>query len=260
MAGEVWVVPDDLPTWEPWIRAAFERWHQLLPVAFPRDLSWRSSPQWMTADEADAEAALLSLEEEEGRVTAELGARRLELAARATAAAVAGDAGARRLLTTQGSDLVVAVAAALRRIGFIVDDERDADTSRSDLLEDLMITDPDDEGWDALAEVRGYSGGAKGNDLQRIGRFVERFILKHHRPPSARWYIVSQQVGADPGSRRPPLVGSEDIDLFAEANGLIVETAELFELLRRLDRCELEPHAVRRALRCSSGVFNAIAV
>lgn len=258
--GEVWLIPQDVPDIVPWIRLAFERWHLMFPDRFPLDIGWRSRAEWWTAEEAAVEADLASLEETRAAVTAELDRRRLELVAAREAAAKAADAGPRRLLTAQGQDLVAAVTSTLRTFGFQVDDERDSDTTRSDLLEDLYITDPADPDWDALVEVRGYAGGAKGNDLQRIGRFVERFIVKHGRPPAARWYVVSQSVGDDPSGRRPPLGGSEDIPIFADAGGLVIETKELHMLLRMLETNSLSADEIRAALRKNTGIFDAAAL
>jgi hypothetical protein len=87
------------------------------------------------------------------------------------------------------------------------------------------------EGWTIIVEVRGYRGGARVNDLQRLGRFTTRFAAEHRRMPERQWYVVNHFVGATPNDH--PLVlaaNSDDVATFAEHDGLAVDTAELLRL------------------------------
>ncbi len=132
--------------------------------------------------------------------------RAAELEAAATQVHNDVDAGGRRPLTRQGDTLVDAVATTLRDLGFgvqIVDDELAANTAKR---EDLRVYQAGD-GWEALAAVRGYKGGASLNDLLRIERFVGLFLADEHRRPAAVWYVVNQFLTTDPDTRPKPLAG-----------------------------------------------------
>ena len=100
-----------------------------------------------------------------------------------------------------------------------------------DLLEDLQVTDPDELGWIALAEVRGYKGGAQLHDLLRIGRFVNRFLRATGDEPSRRWYIVNGFLDRDPSEREDPLRSDpSEVATFADDHGAVIDTRVLFKL------------------------------
>jgi hypothetical protein len=162
----------------------------------------------------------------------------------------------RRLLTAQGDDLRAEVISALKDIGFTVTDVDTEAAKKGDLLEDLRVTDPDSPGWIALAEVRGYGAGAKVSDLQRIGRFVERYIKAEGKPPSSRWYVVNHHIGWDPSIRPTPLASNrEEVELFSEVDGLVIDTRSLFTIRHEV-RTGLKTEALaRRSFRESRGWY-----
>ena len=125
-------------------------------------------------------------------------------------------------------------------------------------LEDLRVTDPDTS-WEALAEVKGYSGGGKTGDFQQIGRFVGIYQSQNNGSlPDATWYVVNQFLSRPPDTR--PLLmenQAEDVDVFAESfNGVLVDTRDLFVLCQRVARDELTKEEARRMLMSAQRRFS----
>lgn len=160
------------------------------------------------------------------------------------------------MLTAQGGELVTEVQAALEEIGFRVVDVDETQAPTGTLLEDLRIEDPGVNNWISLAEVRGYTGGAKVNDLQRIGRFVEHYIRTTGQPPSARWYIVNHNLNMDPSARPPVLAGgAEDVAIFEDADGLVIDTRVPFIVRDQVRTGAVELETARRMLREAKGIL-----
>ena len=164
---------------------------------------------------------------------------------RLKSAVEAADEYERALLTTQSDELKDAVLRALIEIGFIVVDA-DLDAKKDDHLEDLRISDPNESGWIALGEVKGYTKGAKTEALTQFLRFNARFVQENGRLPDACWYIVNQFLGRDPSSRQLALNGKDDdVKAFAAANGLVLDTRELFKLLSFVRKGSISPSDAR---------------
>lgn len=124
------------------------------------------------------------------------------------------------------------------------------------MLEDLRIQDSTNDGWIALAEVRGYASGAKVSDFQRIGRFAEHYIRTAGKEPSARWYIVNHNLNMDPSARPAVLAGSvEDITIFGESGGLVIDTRVLFAIRDQVRAGIAEPENARQAIREATGIL-----
>lgn len=253
---EWWWLPDETSNKEMWIAAAFSEWSKTDPDKFPPDPIWVERPQWQTKAEREAISSLTSLREERARVLADLDKRELELVQQYEGMRREADQRERRLLTAQGNDLVQEVQAALEEIGFKVQDVDVEQAPKGTLLEDLRIEDAEASDWIALAEVRGYTGGAKVSDLQRIGRFVEHYIRAEKKGPSARWYIVNHNLKMDP-SARPPVLGggAEDVAIFEDAGGLIIDTRVLFTIREQVRTGAVERAAARQSIRDAKGIL-----
>lgn len=155
------------------------------------------------------------------------------------------------MLTGTGDELVQAVAGALTRLGFVVED-RDAIGAR-EKLEDLRVRDGD---WIALCEVKGYTKGGSVTDMVKINRFVERYVRDTNAWPDARWYVVNQFKDRDPSSRMQLLRGQdEDVEGFAESNGLAIDTRSLFLLDKAVANGEIDKGKARTLLREAVGRF-----
>jgi hypothetical protein len=135
-------------------------------------------------------------------------------------------------------------------------------TKKGDRREDLRVAIPDRPGWTALVEVRGYKRGAQVNDLQRIGgRFRRRYLQETERDADKVWYVVNQYLGEEPDGRPPTFsYNQQDLETFAEDDGLVIDTVDLFRLLVALQRQEIEAGFARDRLIDASGRFDLATV
>jgi len=255
--GWCWALPHVPDRPELWLAAALQDWHERTPDRVPALPGWRSRLAWRTRREADALAALEALQTERDDALARYEQQEARLSAAADAAAAAADAEERRLLTAQGATLVEAVAVALRSLGFDVEDADSAPTPEgTPKVEDLRVRDPDDPTWTNITEVRGYKAGAKVSDLLRLARFAGLHAIRTGSIPLSRWYVVNQFFDDDPDTRRAPLAGSEDdIAVFAEDGGLVIDTRELFNLQQLVDDGTVAPAQARAHLRQARGAL-----
>lgn len=257
---EVWYLPvlaQDVDfDFAAWIEAAMLHWHEQDATRFPGPPDWTRSKDWMTHEELElqkqVEIARTELEQRVAELTTEVEARELAL----TEARDRHNREERILLTGQGEELVDAVHDMLHRLDFDVvdvDKERAAEDLKSGStrpkLEDLRVTDPETS-WRALAEVKGYVGGGKTSDFQKINRFVGIYQVQNGSPPDAVWYVVNQFLDRPP-NQRPLLMGgqAEDVEVFAQTvNGVLVDTRDLFAVARLVAAGELTKAEARRML------------
>jgi hypothetical protein len=269
--AEVWWLPVDESHAETfdfaaWISAALDAWHRDDPNRFPGPPDWARSKEWMTGEELQLRVAVEEAQAELERRQIELG-EKISAAESALAEAQARhDDEERILLTGQDDELVDAVHSALEGLGFDVEDidkkraeeDRDRGGRPRPKLEDLRVSDPDTS-WQALAEVKGYVGGGRTTDFQKIGRFVGIYQSQNNESlPDATWYVVNQFLRTPPDTR--PLLmeyQAEDVDVFAEtANGVLVDTRDLFVLCQRVARDELTKDEARRMLMSARRRFS----
>lgn len=174
------------------------------------------------------------------------------------------DAGDRRLIWGTGNDLTDRVASVLRGFGFDVED-RDvhAEQHQVNAMEDLRVTYPGapmdgDTGrpWVALAEVKGYTRGAKANDLNKIGKYVRNYVRENGAYPSKQWYVVNALLKQAPHLRQQPLASSpESLEMFAGSGGLLLDTRNLFRLKRQVDAGEITKEQAAHQLMSQTGRF-----
>lgn len=258
-SGWCWALPFVPERPELWFAAALEDWHQRTPTRVPQPPGWRTRVEWSTRLEVEIRDELSTLRDEREQLMLALDEREGDLLAREAVAVAAAEDGLRRLLTSQGDGLVSAVSEALEVLGFTVinvDESRDA-TSGQPKVEDLRVSDGTSPEWTNVTEVRGYSGGAKLSDLQRLGRFASLYQQSQGRLPSSRWYIVNQFISRDPSTRQPPLQGADDdVAVFAEDGGLVFDTRVLFRLVKEVQGGVRTATATRDLLKGSAGVLD----
>jgi hypothetical protein len=268
--AEVWWLPVDERHAETfdfvaWISAALDAWHRDDPDRFPGPPDWARSKEWMTREELQLQVAVEEAQAELERQQIELG-EKISAAESALAEAQARhDKEERILLTGQSDELVDAVHSMLDGLDFDLEDvdkKRAAEDRESGRprpkLEDLRVTDPDTS-WQALAEVKGYIGGGKTTDFQKIGRFVGLYQAQNNGSlPDATWYVVNQFLSSPPDTRRLLMeYQADDVDVFAESfNGVLVDTRDLFVLGRRVAAGELTKEEARRRLMSAQRRFS----
>lgn len=147
----------------------------------------------------------------------------------------------RKLLTTQGNELVDIIASCLSEIGFIVHKIDDQVTEGQPRREDLRLSLPQSD-WEAIVEVRGYakSSGTTA-DLLRLNRFNEFYFKEKNKFPDKRIYIVNGQIELPPNNRNLPFESSiEDIQIFSENDGLIISSIALYGVMKNISRLDLQ--------------------
>jgi hypothetical protein len=220
----------------------------------------------MTREELELQVAVEQAQAELEQQQIELGEKIAAAESALAEAQARHDNKERILLTGQGDELVDAVHSMLDRLGFDVEDvdkkrateDRERGGMPRPKLEDLRVTDPDTS-WEALAEVKGYVGGGKTSDFQKINRFVGIYQAQNSGSlPDATWYVVNQFLSRPPDTRPQLMEGqAEDVEVFAESvNGVLVDTRDLFMLERRVAAGELTPEAARRMLASAKRVFS----
>lgn len=253
-----WVLPDGANPVR-WLRFILAHLNGHDAAKFPLLSSWADTPAYQTPDETDAKASLASIASERARLLAELDAREAVERERLATAKEAAERGIRALVTTQGDDeLKPAVQTALKMLGFIVADS-DITAPKGQRLEDLQVRISEDEPPSevALVEVKGYTTGAKVNDLQKIARYVLLYTTRHGVVPARRWYIVNELIGRPPSDRKGLLLSNdEDVATFAEDGGLILATEELLRLVLKVMRKEMQPAEARDLLWAATGRFS----
>ncbi len=253
--ADVWFVPLQSDH-ERWARLAFEAWCQSDPVHYTLLDSWRGARKWMTVDECRAKDHVDAVEEQFREAERQYAMQRVSAQDELSIRIAEADAGLRRLLRSQDDALVSAVVSTLSSFGFEVQLMDETNAPKGAKLEDLRVTSPDEADWVALAEVRGYKGGAKTDDLIRIGAFSRRMLLDEGREPSASWYIVNQFIN-DPPDSRPTAFSARPSDLaaFAETGGAVFDSRDLFLLHRDVDDGKLSRPDARHLLHHCAGLF-----
>ncbi|WP_155976653.1 hypothetical protein [Nocardia sp. 348MFTsu5.1] len=238
-----------------WLLYALERWSKLDPARFPPGPDWTSDERWMMRSEQNLARKIDEIADELAEATNRLEGQIADAKSELEKMQARVDEGERLILSGTGAPLVVAVAATLERLGFDVEN-RDLSEGR-EKLEDLRVrTANDSDGWIALAEIKGYSKGGSPTDLQKLGRFVERYILEAKEAPNARWYIVNQFKDRNPANRPQLLRGQDpDVDLLAEDGGLAIDTRDLFRLGRDVDGGSIAAPDARALLISATGRF-----
>ena len=256
-SAQAWMFPFQNLNIKAWVEVALKQWHRLNPERFPVDLGWERAQDWMTPNEAAIAAELDAVRREREEILERLNARERELAAQLHVASTAADVDERRLLTAQDTPLVEAVTKALQELGFHVQD-MDKERSPKDRLEDLRVRLPEGGDWVAICEVKGYFKGAKVGDLQKIERFRGRFLKETGRDPNRSWYIVNCHAKDAPSIRSNPLpMNADEVQLFAESDGLVVSTVELFKLWMDVRTGRIQAPVARELLVKSTGLFTS---
>ncbi|MEU3472665.1 hypothetical protein [Rhodococcus sp. NPDC006774] len=256
-ASEVWYFPrESIKIAEVVCQVAFTQWHREAPDIFPSAPNWTSNQRWMTAGQQVKFGELSRrIEDSKTRIAS---AEREIADAEAAIEGVRRDASTseQRLLTADGDELVSAVTAALTELKFEVVD-LDADTPEGKpKIGDLEVSHPDFPDWKIMAEVKGKTKGAALNDLFALQ--THRRVYEQTRPTlSGVWYLVNaERRKPDPGSRPVPLESATDeIDTFAEDHGLVIDTRDLFQLVKSVQLQLISERVAAEALIEQYGRF-----
>jgi hypothetical protein len=249
-----WALPSETVGHREWLLYVLDELRTYDPGRFPSDPAWQTRATWATPELRDALVQRAQLEDEWTKAQEEFEQRRVASDDDVHAKTAAATSGPWRLLTAQGDDLVAAVAACLTDVGFTVrdmDDHHDETTGAK--LEDLRVTDQDAPGWECLAEVKGYTKGAKVNDVPQVtGRPSVAYAAEHGHAPSSVWHVVNTFLATDPSTRPQAIPSDLDLQPLTDAGGALIDTRDLFSALRDVQTGAGRAADVRATLRRAS--------
>lgn len=221
-----------------WVDVLVTEWAKTDKDRFPNVGDWTAYPEWLVPEEKAIISQIQALEKKKQDFVAKRNREIIQMNSELAIAKKNANSGRRRLLTAQGDDLKDEVANVFREIGFQVTDV-DTLVGGAPRREDLRLHDSSDEneGWIALVEIRGYSrSGGTQADLQRLHRFATLYERETGQAPDKLIYVINGQLELLPSQRQEPLApAEEDVAVFAESNGVIIWTLDLFRALRATD-------------------------
>jgi hypothetical protein len=253
--SELWFLPDGCDP-VAWTAVALEHWQSVDPSRFPAGPAWADRSEWQSEPEARAVEALAQHDVQAEEVARAMEAERLTLHRELALQRDATDRRERGLLNLQAEPLVSVVTDCFVALGFTVEDVDKTVAAGGAKVEDLRVTCPqDDPDWIAIVEVKGYAGGAKSNDLLKLGgHFRIEFIKQKGQDADAVWYVVNQYLGSDPAARQQALSGHDaEVETFAESGGLVIDSVSLFRLWRSVWVGERTSAEARGLLRTATG-------
>jgi hypothetical protein len=238
-----------------WVELIVTEWAQSDRIRFPDFGDWTKLPEWLVPKEEELAQKVSALENKKQETIRQIEEDIGKLQSDLTQTTLDANKGVRRLLTAQGDELVEEVADILTKIGFKVqpmDKELDDNTLRR---EDLRLKDPSEQeqAWEAIVEVRGYRRSAGTTaDLLRLDRFAELYQRETGRWPDKRVYVVNGQLELQPSQRQEPLASaSEDLEVFAEKDGVLISTIDLFRIAQKLQ--QLDRDIIRESIKRAKG-------
>jgi len=237
----------------PWVELICTDWAKTDKERFPEFGDWTKNPQWMVSDEENLskqidalitqkEITIRRYDQQIGNVQEGL----LRISAEA-------NQGLRRLITSQGNELVDEVGLAFSTLGFKVTKMDELIPEGLPKLEDLRIDDPEIKDWQAIVEVRGYSkSGGKTDDLARLARFARHYEIETGKNPQKRICVVNGQIELSPSQRQKPFISSpEDVNEFREQDGIVIWSLDLFQVVKNIAEKDLQQ--VRKTVREAKG-------
>ncbi|VXB04275.1 hypothetical protein PLANTIT3_110016 [Plantibacter sp. T3] len=252
-SSTLWLPASARPYLADWVRYAISRWRQFRPDLFPESAEWRSGDEWASSSELRVRATLVEFDQKEAERVSEAAVERDALVKHVELAQTEGDEH-RRLLESTGEELVTRVLGVLVDLGFEVVDADQLPQHKGKKREDLRISDGD---WTAVAEVKGYTGAAKSNDLMQVQQAMMTYTATEGKLPDAGWYIINAHREMDPSQRPEPLSQRpDDVALFANnSEGSVLDVRELFRLGRAVTSAQLSADSARAMLRQNRGYF-----
>lgn len=234
-----------------WLRLFLDLVAAVDPNSVPSEIEWKSSERWSPPEVSDFVKDLHMLRQEHEQAMCVFQVQEQALKDQLEDAAKRADSGPGRLLTADGDELSDAVLKAMQDLGFGVRDMDDHHDERTGAkLEDLRVDDPKAPGWHCLVEVKGYTKGAKVNDVSQItGRPVAAYTKETGDFPSAVWHIVNAWRGTPPSTRPVSIPNDDDLKPLTDAGGALIDTRDLFEAWRDVRAGLAEAEDVRVSLR-----------
>ncbi|MCY3758031.1 MAG: hypothetical protein OXG96_09940 [Acidobacteria bacterium] len=235
-----------------WFRAFLDDLHDLDPARVPQAPPRLGNPSdWYTPEERALSDQIIEIT---GRVQ-DFQANQERLKAELDAASEKADAGIRRAIWADGDQLVAAVGDILTELGFDVR-HMDAEQEKGKpKREDLRLTLAERSGWEALAEVKGYTRGARTNDARQIREHRDRYITEEGRAPDLTLWIANTHRRIDPSFRTHP--DNNVGESAANIGAVHVLTTDLYKLWTLVATGRLEKEqAVQQLIEATTGLWS----
>ncbi|WP_143264709.1 hypothetical protein [Arthrobacter sp. 49Tsu3.1M3] len=247
------VLPAETQQHLAWLRLFLDMVGNVDPDSVPPDVDWKSSARWSPPEVSKHVGDLQALRQAHEEALTEFQRREQEIQAQLEESTRLADEGTRRILTSDGDELVEAVTTVLEDLGFTVRDMDDHHDERTGAkLEDLRAEDPSDADWLTLVEVKGYAKGAKVNDVPQItGRPAVAYTKETGQEPPAVWHIVNAWRGTNPSTRVQAIPNDDDLRPLTEAEGALIDTRDLYEAWRDVSAGIADAESVRASLRAA---------
>ena len=198
-----------------WFAAFLSDIHETDPERVPHPPPRLSNAaDWHTPKESALAEEVAAIEDKIERLDDERDRRKSELAAEEERT----NRGIRRAVWADGEDLVEAVAEILDGLGFTVH-LMDAGLDEGEpKREDLRLTHEDLVGWEAIVEVKGYTGGTRTTDARQIREHRDRYIFDRQQQPDLTLWVANPHRRADPSFRPTP---DGNVKHTAEITGIV---------------------------------------
>ena len=169
------------------------------------------------------------------------------------------DGGIRRIIWSDGDDLVEAAKGILTELGYCVEDMDAGLEPGEPRREDLRLTLKNRENWEALVEVKGYPNSTKTNDSRQIREHREKYIEEERQTPDLTVWLANEFREMDPSSRPP--ADSNVNDAAANIGAVHVLAADLYKQWTLVKTGRLEAQAVVRHLTDAElGLWTPLAI
>lgn len=245
-----WILPSHEPISATWLRLFLERIHEDDPERVPQP-----PPRWEPWDTARVELLKARREERYDEFSSKLREFQDELASMGEEIEEevrrANEEGLGLLLTADGEELKGAVATALSILDLQVTDVDGSLDPGDGKREDLWVDHEDER---VIIEVKGYTKGAKVSDLMRAKDYRLLHLQRQGFAPNRQWHVVNAFRTKEPDARQRLFEGHDDA--VKGFGGLIIDSRDLFRLVRAVERGELEDATARNLLwNAPEGLF-----
>lgn len=253
------ILPGNIFSKVPWIKLIAVLWSKIDEDTFSNFSDWHNDRTWLSNDELEIKNEIDDLLGKKEKLISQIDNKIQELNKLLIDKTFEANNGIRRLLTAQGDDLVNEVGKSFESFGFSVKYMDNELTTNQPKREDLRLSEPESQDWEAIVEVRGYSkSSGQTYDLSRLNRFAEFYLNEKGKLPDKRIYVINGQIELMPTQRqRPMLSAKEDIEIFKEQNGLIISTINLFKLLKEPEE---KKAIIKEKIKNTFGVLSVIDV
>ena len=210
-----------------WFRAFLLDVHGIAPASVPAPPPRLSQPSdWYTPEQNLLTRQMVEIDGEVERLHQD----RLRVEAEMRAAAERAESGILRALRDDGEDLVAAVEELLSGVGFRVRNMDDEKGPGERNLEDLRLTVPDDDEWEAIVEVKGYTNGTKTSDARQLREYRDLYRDENGRFPDMTLWVTNPHRRKDLSSRPSPNAAVDDAARIVDA--VHIQTVDLFPIWR----------------------------